>query len=247
MAQGHSLSGGYTKAIDRITDPVRIAALLERLRVNRCLLTVLPDESGEAYNSALLEIHPQQGYLVLDELNPKDGHQRLVASRRLKVQAWLKGVELNFATDLESVGQHLGFWFYRVALPLSLNYHQRRRHYRAKIGLSRHIPVTLRLPNAESVNGRLRDISVGGIGANFPPTFPESLAGSDHALECVIALPRGKDIVCHVMICFVNRSLQDNSRVVGARFVELGAAQQKTVAEFVVALDRELMKKLHRN
>ncbi len=246
MARLRPFAGEYTGRIEKITDPVRIAAMLERLRANRCLLTVLPDDSGEAYNSVLLEIRAKQGYIVLDELNPKAGHQRLLVTRRLKAQARLNGVELSFAAYVESAGSRDGLGFYRVTLPAALNYYQRRLHYRAKVGLGRHVPVTLTLPNGEIVAGRLRDISVGGIGASFPPDFPESLAHGDKTLECAIALPSGETIICRLRICFVNHSLQANARVIGARFVELGAAQQKSVAAFVAALDRELMKKLPR-
>lgn len=246
MAERRSPTGEYTGSTEKITDPVRIAALLERLCANHCLLTVLPDESGEAYNSALIEIRAEQGYFVLDELNPKAGHERLLATRRLKAQARLNGVELSFAAYVESAGSRNGLGFYRVTFPASLNYFQRRRHYRAKVGLGRHVPVTLILPNGEPMTGRLRDISVGGIGVSFPPAFPDGLAYDDRAVEGSIVLPSGEEIFCRLKICFVNHSLQGDTRVVGARFVELGAAQQKTVAEFVAALDRELMKKLPR-
>lgn len=243
MAERHLSASGYTERTEKITDPVRIAAMLERLRANRCLLTVQPDESGATYHSALLEIHSQQGYFVLDELNPREGHLRLLATRRFKAQARLHGVELSFSAYVESAGERDGLGFYRVTFPGALNYFQRRSHYRAKVGFGRHIPVSVQLPDGRSVAGRLRDISVGGIGASFPPDFPESLAQDDRTLEGRLLLPGGKEITCRLRICFVNHSLHDNSRVIGARFVELGAAQQKVVAEFVAALDREWVKR----
>lgn len=243
MAEPHTPTGGYTGKTEKITDPVRIAAMLERLRANRCLLTVLPDESGEAYHSALIEVRAAQGYFVLDELHPKTGHHRLLATRRFKARARLQGVELSFTAYVESAGEREGLGFYRVTIPGSLNYLQRRSHYRAKVGFGRHIPVTLQWPEGATVTGRLRDISVGGIGASFPPDFPESLAHDDRTLEARILLPGGKEIACRLRLCFVNHSLLDDSRVVGARFVELDPAQQKLVAAFVAALDREWVKK----
>jgi c-di-GMP-binding flagellar brake protein YcgR len=244
MAEPSPLPSHYTGKTEKITDPVRIAALLERLRKSRSLLAIEPDASGETFHSALLEIHPKRGYFVLDELYPKSGHDRLLATRRFKARARLDGVELSFIAFVESVGRSEGAGFYRVVLPGVLNYYQRRRHYRAKVGFSRHIPVTITLPDETKIEGRLRDISVGGIGATFPASFPESLAGTERVLDCRLVLPSNTEIRCRLAVCFVNHSVQDNSRVVGARFVELGAAQQKIVAEFVAALDRELVKKL---
>ncbi len=246
MSQRAAIAGNYQGKIEKISDPTRMSGLLQRAMESRVLLTVSAPNSTEAYNSALLEVRPERGYLELDEFKPKP--ERSQELDKLHVSTRLNGVEISFATRVESVGERDGIALYRVRYPTSLNYLQRRSHYRARVGFARTIPVTLYLEGGQSVVGHLRDISVGGIGASFPLDLPDSVADSRFAQDCSIALPTGETIKCLIDVCFINHSLQeDNARIVGARFVRLGPQELGTVARFVSAVDRESMKHRQRH
>lgn len=236
----------YEGKTEKITDPGRVVGLLTRIVENRGLLTVSLRGANEPYNSALLELHPDRGYMVLDELNPKKGHQQLLTAREMNVHTRLKGVEISFAARVESVGDNAGIAFYRVALPTTLNYLQRRAYYRARVSVAKRVPVRITRDDGTEIDGELRDISLGGIGIRCSPTRAQSLADGEHIPHCAISLPASEKIACKVDVCFVNRSLRDGYWAIGARFVELSPAQQKRVAEFVATLDRELMKKLQK-
>lgn len=241
MSRRAAVAGNYQGKIEKISDPVRMTGLLLRALEDRALLAVNLPGSAEAYNSALLEVRPEKGYLELDEFKPKPEPSQALG--KLHVSTRLNGVEISFITRVESVGERDGIALYRVRYPTSLNYLQRRSHYRARVGFARTIPVTLYLEDGQRVVGHLRDISVGGIGVSFPPDLPDSVADSRFAQDCSIALPTGETIKCLIEVCFINHSLQEeNARIVGARFVRLGPQELGTVARFVCAVDRECMK-----
>lgn len=245
MSQRAAVADNYQGKIEKISDPTRMAGLLQRALAERALLAVDLPDSTEAYNSALLEVHPEGGYLELDEFKPKPA--QAPALGKLHVSTRLNGVEISFVTRIESVDERDGIALYRVRYPTSLNYLQRRAHYRARVGVVRTIPVTLLLEDGRRIVGHLRDISSGGIGVSFPTDFPGSLADSRYAQDCSISLPTGETIDCLIEICFVNHSLWDNARIVGARFVRMGPQQQSAVARFVCAVDRECMKHRQRH
>lgn len=245
MSQQVAGTGNYQGKIEKISDPTRMTGLLQRALADRALLAVSQPGSTEAYNSALLEVRPERGYLELDEFKPRPAQSQALG--KLHVSTRLNGVEISFVTRVESVGERDGIALYRVRYPTSLNYLQRRAHYRARVGTVRTIPVTLLLDGGQRIVGRLRDISSSGIGVSFPPDLPDSIADSRYAQDCSIALPTGETIDCLIEVCFVNHSLQDNARIVGARFVRMGPLQQNAVAKFVCAVDRECMKIRHRH
>lgn len=240
MGQRAAVAGNYQGKIEKISDLTRMTGLLQRALEDRALLAVSLPNSTEAYNSALLEVRPEQGYLELDEFKPKPAQSQALG--KLHVSTRLNGVEISFVTHVESVDEQDGIALYRVRYPTSLNYLQRRAHYRARVGVVRTTPVTLLLENGQRIVGNLRDISSGGIGVSFPSDLPDSIADSRYAQDCSIALPTGETIDCLIEICFVNHSLRGNARIVGARFVRMGPQQQSAVARFVCAVDRECMK-----
>src|SRR5690606_23153810 len=63
---------------ERITNPAQIVRLLERVKENRALLTITIPGINTIYNSAILGISFEQKHLLLDELLPADGHERLI-------------------------------------------------------------------------------------------------------------------------------------------------------------------------
>lgn len=241
MSQHAVNASDYQGKTEKITDPARVMGLLLRAIEGRALLAVGLPDSMQSYNSALLKLRPERGYLELDEFKPRP--EQSPVAKKIHVSTRLNGVEISFTTRIESMDQSSGIALYLAKLPTSMNYLQRRSHYRASVSLARTLPVFLMLENGDRIEGRLRDISTSGIGASFPHDLPESVVDSRYAQDCSIALPTGETIDCLIEICFVNRSLYDNARVVGARFVRLGPLQQSIVARFVTALDRESMKK----
>lgn len=235
-------SGGaaYEGRTERITDPARVAGLLANLREGRSFLTITIEDAPGTYGSALLEIHPEKGYVVLDELTPRRGHERVAPARRLHAYTRIRGVELHFTGEVQAILDDGEAMAYRLAFPAFVDYRQRRAHFRARLRRGRRIPVALLADTDEPVRGELRDISVGGIGAEFRPPLPEALVPGARVAGR-LDLPE-TSLACAIEICFVNRSLVSRSVVVGARFVDLEPAHQKRIAQLVAAVECEAIR-----
>ena len=227
-----------------ITLPVQIAGVLKRLQEAHVLLRITIPGENQAYLSAMLEVHPVDGYLLLDELNPPEGNAALQRVRRIGVSAQLQGVDISFATDLLDTGSKAQIDFYRLAMPQAMRYQQRRTSYRARINLARMIPVLLTREDGVTLEGQLYDISIGGIGTRHKPGKANEIQQGGVWDECIIQLDGKQEIRSALEVCFVG---EDSRQMrLGGKFLELTRPQIKIIENFVAALERDWLKKLRR-
>jgi c-di-GMP-binding flagellar brake protein YcgR len=230
----------------QVTLPVQVAGILRRLLDAHALVHVsLPGET-EYWLSAVIEVHPAQGYLLLDELTPRDGNAALQRARRVIVSAQIQGVDISFSANLIDAGQNDGLAFYRVALPESVRYWQRRASYRARVSAALVIPVTLAQSEGPVLNGELYDISAGGLGTRHRD--PKGLAPllGEVWEACRIRLPDAQEVKCGIEIRYIGQDERNGQLRLGGRFVDITRPQLKLIESFVACLEREHLRKMRR-
>lgn len=229
-----------------ITLPAHIAGVLKRLQEAHALLRITIPGENQAYLSAMLEVHPVDGYLLLDELNPAEGNAALQRARRIGVSAQLQGVDIRFTTDLIDTGSSAQIAYHRLAMPQTMHYQQRRTSYRARISLARVIPVMLTREDGVVLEGQLYDISVGGIGTRHKQGKTDDVQQGAVWKECFIRLDGEHEIRSAIEVRFVGEDQRSHLLRVGGRFLDLTRPQIKIVENFVAALERDRLKKLRR-
>jgi c-di-GMP-binding flagellar brake protein YcgR len=229
-----------------ITLPAHIAGVLKRLQEAHVLLRIAIPGENQAYLSAMLEVHPVDGYLLLDELNPAEGNAALQRVRRIGISAQLQGVDISFTTDLIDTGSSAQIAYYRLAMPKTIRYQQRRTSYRARINLARVIPVTLTREDGVVLEGQLYDISVGGIGTRHKQGKADDIRQGAVWEECRIRLDGEHEIRSPIEVRFSGEDRRSRQLRVGGRFLSLTRPQIKIVENFVAALERDWLKKLRR-
>jgi flagellar brake protein len=233
----------YVGETEKITHPGQIASLLKRVHDERALLTVTLPGSDNQYRSAVVEVDLVKGYLLLDELHPAEGHARLIEAKKLYAHTRLKGVDIGFAGVLAESASERGMALYKVPLPALIHYRQRRGSYRVHVGAGLAIPVSLNDKDLLHLEGQLCDISAGGIGVRLKSEQPLSVDNGIVFSECDIRLPGNERIHSGLELRFVSPMDQRNFVRLGGRFVGLERSDKKLVEQFVVSLERELLKK----
>lgn len=233
----------YVGQIEKITNAGYIASLLKRVQESRALLSVTVAGSDEIYNSAVIAVDPAEHYLLLDELNPPDGHARFLQSGRLHAHTRMQGVDVSFAGTLLEARDDKGIAMYKIALPAVVNYRQRRASFRAHVGAGLAVPVALSDADTERLDGVLCDISAGGIGARVKDKASTHLAQGGTFSDCHITLPHGETVHCALEVRFVAADANHRTLRFGGRFVDLDRMQAKLVEQFIAALEREHMRK----
>lgn len=233
---------GFQSQTERVTDQIRIAELLNRLKENRALVSVVINGGNEPFNSAILDVDREAGHVTLDELTPKHGHRQLVEARALNAYATLHGVAMHFAGHVQEVGNEDDIAFYRVAFPELLHYNQKRSAFRVQVPLGLDVPVQLQLTETDApLAGQLRDLSAGGIGALIPAAT--ELEQGQIIPACNINLPGSGLITCALEVRFFKPTPDVPLARLGARFINLNGGQERAIMRSVNHLQREMLRK----
>jgi len=234
-------TGSYRSLPDseRITDPARVARLLERLARRHTLLTAVIPGHKELYTSSVVAV--ERPYVLLDELLPSTGHPLLLAERTLQVTGKLDGIDIRFITTLERVDDRDDMITYYARLPGQLEYRQRRRDYRAHIPMAQALRVIIDSKDGTVIEGELHDLSHGGAGITFPGNTPAVDPGLLY--ECAIELPGDVWLYCAVELRHAKNVPPRDGQLVGARFARLSRAQARLVGHCISELQREFIRK----
>ncbi len=215
-----------------------IYVILRRAFVDHCPLTVYINDRPEAYTSAILEIVPEQAYLVLDELTPTDGHNLLLTEPRISVRAIVEGIELHFATRVTQFGEQDGLPYYRVEFPKFVDYAQRRCQYRVMVPLNQGFEVSFDLSDERQLLGELRDLSVGGLCARIRSGELQPKIDARQIASCRILLPSQQSIVMDVELLAMDATVRSRVPRLRTRFIDLSPTAARRVAQLCAEIER---------
>lgn len=245
MAQPTS---NYQGQGDKIADPRQIAALLKRLQSARLLLTVIVQGAEGQFNSMILDVDPHQGVLLLDELTPREGHNKLMRSRRLRVYAQLRGVNINFVAEVADVTNSADGAAYRLPLPESLFYLQRRAYYRVEVPRSAHIAFTFTREYGDEYRGYIADLSLGGVAGRVIIAKEQApiLQIGEILSPCALIFTPKEQVPCKFEVRFPQYNEEAGELRIGLRFAEIERTDLKRVERYIMSLQRERLKSMPR-
>jgi c-di-GMP-binding flagellar brake protein YcgR len=225
-----------------VEERLRIINLIKQLVDAHALVTVGLPGQDLTFNSAIVDIDTDRDTLTLDELTPREGHERLKLTGHCSVFGRPKGVGVYFEVDISEFGEENGIAYYRAPLPSLAFYGQKRNHYRVHVGLGTQAAVQLGdVPQQALATGQLRDLSVGGLGAVFPLTAP--LESGMQFAGCTLDLPGVGPIECELEIRFARRNEEQRHLIVGAEFINVTPRQQRAVQRSVYMLERDELRR----
>jgi c-di-GMP-binding flagellar brake protein YcgR len=226
----------------RVTDPERIAGILQRLLDARALVSARVPRSDETFLTTVLGVDRRQRTFRLDELSPGRGHAVVLAERSLRAASRLDGVEIAFSATVAEVTVEGGVAVYHLPLPHLLHYHQRRASFRAPVGAAHKTTLRLAHPEAGPLVGEVRDVSAGGLGLRLQLPADLALGRGDRLSDCEVALPDGRALRCELEVCHATRPEGSRWTLLGTRFLRLDRRDQNLLAQFIVQLERERLK-----
>lgn len=231
----------YTGKTERVQHLPQVIGLLRRIKDQRTLLSVrVPGHEG-TFNSLLLEVDADRQFILLDELNPRAGHDLVAETRQVRVHCQCQGVELSFTCPVEIGQGREGISFYKAALPEYINYLQRRLNYRVRVTFDMTVPVHLPVDEEQIVDGQLFDVSVGGVGFNVG--MQVQLERGQILDSCNIELSSKESLQTPLEIRFIQADPQQRIQRIGAAFVNLEPQQEHAIRRFVTQLERTILRR----
>ena len=242
MADAIKQQAQYRSQSEKITHRPQLIALLRRLHDNRILLRVSIPGVDRQFNSMLLNLNPDRGYVLLDELNDETAHRRALEAGRVRVFGQHDGVEMNFILNIQPAQNRQGVRFYQAPLPECIYYMQRRADYRVHVAMDMGINVLLPLTEDTVLDGQLCDVSMGGLGARLEPD--QDIRRGLIIPDCRIQLPQDpQPLHATLEVCFTLSDDQHQALRLGGRFCRLSAEERSRLRKFVTQLEREMIRR----
>ncbi len=214
--------------------------MLNRIFTRHCLLDVRFEHGAEAFQSAIIELVPQQGYMVLDALSPDDGNLLVDDEQAINVKTRVEGLEVRFQARITGRGGDGRAPYYKVPYPEVIDYPQRRREYRVTVPLDRGIEVRFEGGQGLRWGGEVRDLSPSGFCARLTRGDIDSVdAAQGEQGRCEIAFGDEDTIEAVIEICHIFPRRGRSAPRIGACFVDIDARTERIIERYVARLDRE--------
>jgi c-di-GMP-binding flagellar brake protein YcgR len=230
----------------KLTSADDIQHLIKKICAKHSLLSVLIEFSDEYYGSTIIEINNKENYLVIDELYPIEGHEKIKTGSRLTFNTQYQGAFVNFVSTIEAIGENKKAAYYKIRMPDEVEYHQRRNTYRIATSLSETIPVTLVNEDEVMINGELRDLSHGGLCIRINALPHILLKSEDYIPTCLIQVSNRQKILTSINICHVLELKETGSLRVGAEFANMSKIDRRELEHLIASLERAIIQKIKR-
>ena len=226
-------------ALERVTYKPRIVSLLQQVYDSRSVITVHLKGDNNRYSSAVLDIDHDNNSLLLDELNPQSGHDRLLTIKEMNISARLAGVYIYFKSTLQSVEKENGIALYRIPIPERILYEQKRGAFRVRISAG--IVLQVQLHGTDKAwSGTITDVSSTGIGA----LIETADIPIGEKLDCTLIPEEGEKTDCGPLeIRFAKQDDKTHKMRIGGRFADPTPQQRNQMEKFVMMLQREIIKR----
>ena len=153
------MQDNYSQNYEKITDEAKLNALLERIFDSHSLLSVTLSGEQAIFNSALISIDTNKNNIVIDELHPERGNDKLQPSCKINIFTGIQGVDISFQCKLLETGKQSGILYHVLSYPEHIKYYQRRKSYRVQVIRSLAVNATLTTPDGQTIKGELHNIS----------------------------------------------------------------------------------------
>jgi c-di-GMP-binding flagellar brake protein YcgR len=214
-----------------------VLTLLQSLIRRRELVSIMLPGSDARYTSTVLSVDSHNNTLLLDDLFPREGHEQLQQLGEAQLFAHMGSGAMEFSARLEGMEEADGLSYFRLHLPETVNYMQRREGHRIVVS-KLEIPAEVYDQRGASHPARVYDISASGIGflVSKSSDFP-----LDTITPCVLHFPAESSLSCKVEFCD-RRSASANIDIIGGIFVGLDAQKEHILHRCTADLERRLLR-----
>ena len=235
------------KRYSQVAAPVKIDSRVNQTYVRlhqaqreRSFIEVMVAGNDVVYQSMILELDPQEGTVLIDELFPLGftglpGH-KVTLSIRLR-----EGRKIKFDSVIVESHLHEDAPLYVLSMPKDVETDQRRSAYRLPI---RNVAIDSHFigPDSLSYTGRLRNVSSTGISLEVETDG----AANDLAFHYNDQLKHfmfdfaGVNVDCGVKVRSIEVDPSDDHKlVIGAEFLDLPLTEQRVLERSIMRVQRE--------
>ena len=235
-------------AENKLTSLKGIVKLLNYLQQQRARISIQPRVGGDDYDTFIIGVKEGNNSFSIDELSPPPSGRILPKGQRVFILCEHRGITAKFYTQVLDFGEEHGLPFFTLEIPKLVHYTQKRSGYRVTLPNSgAKSAISLLVPDAGLLKGRVLDLSVGGISAALPGNIKELLSKGDK-VPCIMNLENKKSLEFDLEIRHVEYQTGHKPQsLIGGSFLNLKGSQERFIERYVVELQRLLRSRNEQN
>lgn len=213
---------------------------LELLQQRHSFIEVKFPRIAQSFQSMILELHAEEGYLLIDELYPPDGRQALLEGDAAEIGGRGSGITVSFYSRLLLREVLDGTPAYRMELPEDIGASYRRSSYRVYVEREPDLLIDMRDPEGTPLDASIVNLSADGIKISVHGDATKLLERQHLWENCVIRLPSGIDLDCEIDIRNAYLMRTPTQHTLAGGKLNLNAAQHRAkLDQFLAAVQRK--------
>ncbi len=182
----------------------------------------------QSFQSMILELHPEDSYLLVDELYPPDGRQAVLEGDMVEISGRAPGVSVVFYSKLLLREVIDGNPAYRMELPDEIGATYRRHAYRVYVERETDLILDVRSKDGALIDVHIVNLSADGIKLSVRGIDSASLEREHLWEHSVIRLPSGIDVDCTIDIRTVYPMRSPAPHLLAGAKLEISSAVQRS-------------------
>lgn len=240
--QGHSATGN-TIHTAYLSDSSEITKALKVLRDQRAPVQLNFDGDGTTYIAKVLDLAGAE--FLLEDIHPRSGLSKMRPGQEFSLSSRAEGIYVHSGSNrVVAVESERGVPFFRILMPSTLLYQQRRRAARFKLPLrvvAAGASVEVIRPDRQKdsdggrLSGRIIDISAGGCRADFVSPVALSMDQNEE-VRCWVEIPNRLEFEAQATIRHSNYDARKRMLSCGIELNEMQVTDRRRLEQFIESI-----------
>ncbi len=213
--------------------------LLEQLQKRHSFIEVKFPRLERSFQSMILELRPEDGLFITDEMYPPEGREKLLEGDIAEVSGRERGLIVNFFSRLLLREVIDGVPAYHLELPDDIGASYRRHAFRVYVEREEDLGIDIRDTEGNPFDARVINLSADGIKISLFGDQTKLVALNTPFKNTLLRLPDGSDIECEIQFhnAYLMRSPGVHTLAGGSMAVS--TSQQRTrLDQYLAAVQR---------
>lgn len=226
-----------------IHNPEQIISHLYLLVKRKCLLAAHFGNNEEFFLTTIIEIDKKNNTIILDYGSKEHLNKRILHSQKINLSTEYSGIPVTFSGARLTKIQYKGEPAFRMPLPASIFWRERREFYRVKSPISKFTYCWLKLSNQERINLNVHDISIAGFSMlNDCNEYFNRLIPATRFEQCKLILSETSEDTVSFEICgttIINPEKSNKIERISCKFTQITPTFETTIQRHIQHIEIE--------
>jgi len=191
---------------------------------------------NQTYTARVLDLENDE--VFLQNIVPREGARHLRSGAEFSISGRADGLFVYITGNkLTAMPQGQDAGFYRISMPTTVLYQQRRRSERVRVPVQANVHRShVKIGDINPIYARILDISENGARIAIDPARPDSLRAHQRIENCLIHVPNQLTVEVNLIVRHADYDAKNNTMVCGLELLKATPEAIAKLKEFVAKI-----------